>query len=76
MGERAGGVIHDEIPPRSLTVPYDPLWPTKPDIPDDGVSLTCPNCQTTSTFKRFPNFPSLLLFRVSFPKWPSLRFQP
>jgi hypothetical protein len=27
---------HSKIPPRSLTVPYDPLWPRKPDFPDGG----------------------------------------
>jgi hypothetical protein len=44
---------HSAIPPRSLTLPFDPLWPRKPEFPDGGESLTCPACQKTSTFQRF-----------------------
>jgi hypothetical protein len=44
---------HSEIGPRSESLPYDPLWPVKPEVPLDGVKLTCPNCQTASMFKRF-----------------------
>jgi hypothetical protein len=40
-------------PLSSLTVPYDPLWPTKPEFPEGGASLTCPACDKTSTFQRF-----------------------
>jgi hypothetical protein len=29
------------------------LWPVKPELPVEGVNLTCPNCESTSTFKRF-----------------------
>jgi len=44
---------HSEIPGRSLTDTFDPLWPRKPDFPNGGASLTCPSCQKTSVFQRF-----------------------
>jgi hypothetical protein len=44
---------YGEIPSRSPTVPFDPLWPRKPDFPDGGANVTCPACQKTSTFQRF-----------------------
>jgi hypothetical protein len=44
---------YSEIVPRSPTLPYDPLWPAKPELPDGGEKLTCPACQKTSTFQRF-----------------------
>jgi hypothetical protein len=45
--------FHSEIPRRSWTLPYDPLWLRKPEFPDGGESLTCPTCQKTSVFQRF-----------------------
>ena len=45
--------FHSEIPQRSWTLPYDPLWPRKPEFPDGGESLTCPKCQKTSVFQRY-----------------------
>jgi hypothetical protein len=44
---------HSKINPRSETVPFDPLWPTKPDFPNGGLDLACPNCQTSSIYQRF-----------------------
>jgi endogenous inhibitor of DNA gyrase (YacG/DUF329 family) len=44
---------HSEIPPRAATIPFDPVWPRKPEFPDGGMNLTCPECQKTSTFQRF-----------------------
>ena len=41
--------ISSKIP--FLTLPYDPLWPPQPGLPDDQVKLKYPNCQTTSTFR-------------------------
>jgi hypothetical protein len=44
---------HSEIAPRVKAVPYDPLWPPKPDFPVGGLSLDCPNCRVTTTYQRF-----------------------
>jgi hypothetical protein len=44
---------HSKINPRSAPTPFDPLWPTKPDFPDGGLNLACPNCQTPATYQRF-----------------------
>ena len=44
---------HSEIPPRSQTEPFDPLWPRKPDFPENGMSLTCPHCQKSSVFRTY-----------------------
>jgi hypothetical protein len=54
---------YSAIPPRSLSVPFDPLWPRKPDFPDGGESLTCPACQKTSKFQRFE-----LMYRIGLRK--------
>jgi hypothetical protein len=45
-------VPHSTIPARPETAPFDPLWPTKPEVPDGGVNLTCPSCSTTNAFQR------------------------
>jgi hypothetical protein len=44
---------HSKINPRSATTLFDPLWPTKPDFPDGGLNLACPNCQTPAIYQRF-----------------------
>jgi uncharacterized C2H2 Zn-finger protein len=43
---------HSEINPRLTTVPFDPLWPTKPEFPDGGLNLPCPSCQTSAVYQR------------------------
>ena len=44
---------HSKTNPRSATVPFDPLWPTKPDFPNGGLNLACPNCRTPAVYQRF-----------------------
>ena len=44
---------HSKINPRPETIPYDPLWPTKPDFPNGGLKLACPNCRTPAVYQRF-----------------------
>lgn len=44
---------HSKINPRPATLPYDPLWPTKPDFPNGGLNLAFPNCQTPTIYQRF-----------------------
>jgi len=41
------------IDPRPAQTPYDPLWPTKPEFPQEGLNLTCPNCGHISKYQRF-----------------------
>jgi hypothetical protein len=32
---------------------YDPLWPPKPDFPEGGLRMACPNCKKGSTYQRY-----------------------
>jgi hypothetical protein len=32
---------------------YDPLWPPKPDFPEGGLRMACPNCKKSSTYQRY-----------------------
>jgi uncharacterized C2H2 Zn-finger protein len=44
---------HSPIPARSVVIPYDPLWPDKPEFPEGGVSLGCPVCHKIVVYQRF-----------------------
>jgi hypothetical protein len=43
---------HSEI---NLVSPasYDPVWPPKPDFPEGGLRMKCPNCKQPSTYQRY-----------------------
>src|SRR6202140_2274870 len=32
---------------------YDPLWAPKPDFPEGGLRMMCPNCKKPSTYQRY-----------------------
>jgi hypothetical protein len=36
-----------------LAAPYDPSWPDKTEIPEDGVTLKCSLCEKSDTDRRF-----------------------
>jgi hypothetical protein len=44
---------HSKIKPRPATDPYDPLWPSKPEFPEGGLNLACPDCQLPALYQRF-----------------------
>ena len=44
-------VTHHEINLASLAS-YDPLWDPKPDFPEGGLRMMCPNCKKSSTYQR------------------------
>jgi len=45
-------VTHHEINLASLAS-YDPLWDPKPDFPEGGLRMMCPNCKKPSTYQRY-----------------------
>jgi hypothetical protein len=45
-------VTHGEINLASLAS-YDPLWAPKPDFPEGGLRMMCPNCKKPSTYQRY-----------------------
>ncbi len=45
--------VHSEIAARSTELPYDTLWPDRPEFPAGGLSVQCPHCQETSNYQRF-----------------------
>jgi hypothetical protein len=45
-------VTHGEIDLASLAS-YDPLWAPKPDFPEGGLRMMCPNCKKPSTYQRY-----------------------
>ena len=32
---------------------YDPLWAPKPDFPEGGLRMMCPNCKKPSIYQRY-----------------------
>jgi hypothetical protein len=44
---------HSVIEPQSNDLLYDKLWPYRPELPADGLSVECPHCQQTATYQRF-----------------------
>jgi hypothetical protein len=36
-------------------MPYDSLWPYRPEFPDGGFTMDCPHCHKSSTYQRFAN---------------------
>jgi hypothetical protein len=47
------GFRHTKINPAAVTIPYDPLWPSKPDFPEGGQTLSCPHCKVPATYQRY-----------------------
>ena len=45
-------VTHGEIN-LAFLASYDPLWAPKPDFPEGGLRMMCPNCKKTSTYQRY-----------------------
>jgi hypothetical protein len=46
---------HSEIPTNGhsqLTDPFVPWLEPKPQFPEGGLTLVCPNCQKTATYER------------------------
>jgi hypothetical protein len=46
---------HSDIEPRPTNhlSDYDPLWPYRPDVPEEGFQMACPNCGETATYHRY-----------------------
>ena len=44
---------HSEIERSSENLLYDALWPYRPEVPEDGLRLKCPDCQRPATYHRF-----------------------
>jgi hypothetical protein len=44
---------HSKIPPRSQTVPFDPLWPRKPEFPGWRCEPDLPDVPEDFRFQRF-----------------------
>jgi len=38
---------------RSRTVPYDELWPYRPEVPEGGLKAICPHWHQPGLYKRF-----------------------
>jgi hypothetical protein len=43
---------HSKIDPRSYTMPYDTLWPSRPETPRGGLTVDCPHCKSTELYQR------------------------
>ena len=44
---------HSQIDPSSRALPYDALWPHRPEFPTSGERIICPRCKGTATYQRF-----------------------
>jgi len=44
---------HSEIDIRSHTLPYDELWPYRPEVPEGGLNATCPYCHKSGLYERY-----------------------
>jgi hypothetical protein len=47
------GFNHSNVDPRFNGMPYDSLWPYRPEFPDGGFTTNCPHCKKSSTYQRF-----------------------
>ncbi len=45
--------VHSTIDPSSNRLPYDPLWPPRPEFPSGGMTMDCPDCLKSSLYQRF-----------------------
>jgi hypothetical protein len=45
--------IHSEVNPQSRTLPYDELWPYRPEVPEGGLTTVCPFCHQPGLYERF-----------------------
>jgi len=44
---------HSEINLARPPLSYDLFWPPKPDFPEGGLRMACPNCKKGSTYQRY-----------------------
>jgi uncharacterized CHY-type Zn-finger protein len=44
---------HTKINSQLASIPYDPLWPSKPDFAAGGEQIICPHCKETATYQRY-----------------------
>jgi hypothetical protein len=44
---------HSEVDIRSHTLPYDELWPYRPEVPEGGLKAICPHCHQPGLYERF-----------------------
>ena len=44
---------HSEVDTQSHTLPYDELWPYRPEVPEGGLKTICPHCHEPGLYERF-----------------------
>lgn len=44
---------HSRVEPQSRMLPYDDLWPYRPEVPEGGLHAVCPYCHQTGRYERF-----------------------
>jgi hypothetical protein len=44
---------HSNVDPQSRTLPYDELWPYRPEVPEGGLKAVCPHCLQPGLYERF-----------------------
>jgi endogenous inhibitor of DNA gyrase (YacG/DUF329 family) len=45
-------ITHSSVNLAEKHMPYDSLWPSRPEVPEDGVTVRCPNCQQSASYHR------------------------
>jgi hypothetical protein len=46
-------ITHSSVNPAENTMPYDTLWPYRPEVLESGFTMRCPNCQQSASYQRF-----------------------
>ena len=42
-----------QVDPHSHTLPYDELWPYRPEVSEGGFTAVCPYCHHSGLYERF-----------------------